>query len=73
MGALRLLDQSGDTKHEWDPSKPAEVEAAAELFTLYRQRGYIAARMENDAAGEVINEFDPRAGTIIFHPQMQGG
>ena len=73
MGELRKLDQNGDTKHEWDPSKPAEVEVARDLFTLYKSQGFAAARMENDVAGEILREFDPTAGAILFIPQMQGG
>ncbi len=73
MGELRKLDRSGDTKHEWDPNKPEEVEAARELFYLYRSQGFAAARMESEAAGEIIHEFDPHAGTIIFQPPMTGG
>lgn len=73
MGELRKLDKNGDTKHEWDPSKPQEVDVARDMFTLYKSQGYTAARMESDVAGEIITEFDPDAGVIIFRPQMQGG
>jgi hypothetical protein len=73
MGELRKLDHHGDTKHEWDPAKSEEVEMARDLFTLYKSQGFVAARMDNDSAGEIIQEFDPDAGTIIFRPQMAGG
>lgn len=74
MGALRKLDQNGDTKHEWDPNKPPEVEMAAEVFTLYKSQGFAAARMEPDGTtGEIIKEFDPTAATILFFPAMTGG
>ena len=73
MGQLRKLDQTGDTQHEWDASKPDEVTMAEEVFALYRSQGYSAARMENDTAGEIITDFDPAAGVIIFVPQMRGG
>ena len=73
MGQFRKLDRSGDTKSEWDPANPREVEAAREHFTTLRAQGYAAARMENDAAGEVIHEFDPTAGVIMFIPRFQGG
>jgi hypothetical protein len=73
VGQLRKLDVTGDTKHEWDASKPDEVAVAEEVFQLYRAQGYAAARMENDRAGEIIREFDPAAEVIIFVPQLQGG
>jgi hypothetical protein len=73
MGQLRKLDSTGDTKHEWDAKNPAEVEVAREVFTTYVAQGFSAARMENDSAGEIIREFDPNAGVIIFLPQMSGG
>jgi hypothetical protein len=76
MGQFRKLDKNGDTKTEWDPTKPDEVATAREVFTLYKSQGYAAARMDherNDSAGEVIHEFDPDAGVILFIPQFQGG
>jgi hypothetical protein len=73
MGEMRKLDRNGDTKHEWDPSKPDEVEIARELFHEYKAQGFAAARMENDTTGEILLEFDPGAGTIVFVPQMKGG
>lgn len=73
MGQIRTLDESGDTRQDWDPNNPAEVASARAVFELYQSRGFMAARMENDRAGDVIREFDPNAGTIILMPQMQGG
>ena len=73
MGQFRKLDRSGDTKTEWDPAKPDEVETARELFKLYKSQGFAAARMENDAAGEIIFDFDPTAAVVMFIPQMSGG
>lgn len=73
MGEMRKLDRNGDTKHEWDAAKPEEVEAARELFYLYKSQGFAAARMESGTTGEILQEFDPHAGEVIFIPQMQGG
>jgi hypothetical protein len=73
MGMIRKLDSTGDTKHEWDPNLQDEVEAARAVFKVYKSQGYAAARMENDSAGEMIQEFDPGASVILFIPQFQGG
>lgn len=73
MGQLRRLDKHGDTRTDWDPSKPEEVEAARLAFNLYRSQGYAAARMENDRAGKIIREFNPNDAVVIFIPALQGG
>ena len=74
MGTLRKLDQSGDTKHEWDPNKPVEIEMAREVFRVYCSQGFAAARMEPDGTtGEIIKDFEPDAATIVFVPPLKGG
>jgi hypothetical protein len=73
MGHLRVMDKTGDTKHEWDPSKPAEVEVAREVFTTYKAQGFAAAHIAPYIGWEIIHEFDPAAGEILFIPQMAGG
>jgi hypothetical protein len=73
MGQIRRLDATGDTKFEWNPIKPDEVEAARAVFDEYRRQGFAAARMEGTTTGEIIKDFDPNVGIIVFVPPMAGG
>lgn len=63
---------SGDTKVWWEPSDPASVEVAAQVFARYRTMGYRAFRMTG-TNGEQMVEFDPSVRAILLIPQMQGG
>ena len=70
-----VMGTNGDTKHMWDKSKPAEVEAAREHFKKLRKDGYLAYKVvgEKGDKGEQLVEFDPEAGAVIFAPAMRGG
>jgi metallophosphoesterase superfamily enzyme len=74
-GAASVLGLNGDTKHIWDKTKPAEVEAMRNLFATMRENGYLAfsVRGEKGEKGEQVNEFDPKMERLIFAPQMRGG
>lgn len=71
---LHAMDGSGDSRFTWDPSKPAEVEAAKAQFDTLKGKGYLAYSVQGDGSkGEVIREFDPSARATIMQPQMVGG
>lgn len=79
-GAFFLMDKTGDTKTIWDPSRPEEVEAAQDQFDTLtdppagKQR-YAAFRVNEDGekTGEKMEEFDPKAGKVIFAPILVRG
>lgn len=71
-----VLDHTGDTRQQWDPNKPDEVEAARATFDKMRKKGYAAYKVDKDKPtekGEVIRDFDPQAGMMILAPPMAGG
>ncbi len=70
-----VIDRTGDTRHSWDPQKPAEVTAARAMFESLRAGGYDAFRVakNKDTAGEMVREFDPSHGAYLFTPRMVGG
>ena len=73
-GEINILSKEGDTKHYWNASDPSEVASVKAVFDAFRSRGYTAARMGRaGTAGEVITEFDPSAGSILFIPRVAGG
>jgi hypothetical protein len=71
---LHVMDRSGDTKVMWSADNPVEVEAAQATFKRLKKQGYLAYTVRDDGEkGEVISEFDKRAGRIIMAPQLVGG
>lgn len=73
--AFAVMGVNGDTKTIWDPNVPAEVDGAREQFALLRKKGYAAYRVtgKDGEKGEVMHEFDPKAGRVIFALPMVGG
>ncbi len=73
-GELSVMGSNGDTRHFWNVKKKADVEMAREVFKLYIKKKYAAFLMNsNGDQGEQIDEFDPKAGCILFVPAMRGG
>lgn len=71
---LHVMDRTGDTRIEWDPSRPDEVEMARKAFKVAKDKKYLTYRVRHDGtAGELIREFDPTAERIIAAPQTVGG
>lgn len=75
LSAVGVLGKDGDTKVIWDKNKPAEVEAAREMFDSLRKKNYLAFRVtdEKGTQGEQIREFDPKVERMVMTPQMQAG
>jgi hypothetical protein len=73
-GTLCVLDESGDTRMQWDRKNPAEVAKAEARFKELKAKGYLAYKVNKKGdKGEVITAFDPDAERIILHAQMIGG
>jgi hypothetical protein len=71
---LCVLDESGDTRMQWDKDKPEEIAKAQARFEELKKQGYLAyAVTKKGDRGTVIDKFDPNAERIICHKQMIGG
>lgn len=74
MAEMCIMDRTGDTKLIFDPNRPDEVEAAQEMFKKMKKKGYLAYRVTDSGGnGEVMHEFDAKAGKIVMAPPMVGG
>jgi hypothetical protein len=74
MSVHIVMDRSGDTRHEFDPSDIAAVTRAQERFQELTGRGFRAVALgEKGERGELIRTFDPRVERTLFIPQLQGG
>ena len=71
---MHVLDKSGDTRHEWNPAVPFEVEQARKAFDAARAKKYLIYKIGADGTqGELMRTFDPTAERIICTPQTVGG
>lgn len=72
---LSIAGPSGDARIMWDPNNRDEVGTARAAFNEAKKKGMVAYSVDPDSAdkGEVIREFDPKAGKIIMSRQLQGG
>ena len=73
-GTLNILDDTGDSRIQWDKNNPEQVAAARARFDELKAKGYLAYRVDANARqGEVLNQFDPDAQRIVLHSRMVGG
>jgi hypothetical protein len=74
QGTLCILDESGDSRIQWDRNNPEQVAAAQSRFNELRAKRYLAYKVDaKGGQGEVIDKFDPSAERIILHAPMIGG
>ena len=72
--SLHIPDSTGDTRIMWDPRNKEEVKLAQDAFNSAKAKGMLAYMVSDDgSAGEVIRDFDKKAGKIIMARQTQGG
>ena len=73
-GEISVMGREGDSKHFWNKDVPIEAKIAGKVFKQYAKKGYRAFSMtEKGDQGEIMDEFDPAAGVILFVPPMAGG
>jgi len=80
VSAIGVMGAEGDTKHLWNPKKPAEVEEARKLYGILTEKKYRAFRLRKDGRKkgkmtdfDLMTEFDPDARGILFVPAFAGG
>ena len=73
MATQIVMDQTGDTRHEFDPKNAEAVARAEKRFLELTGAGFTAA--ERTGPGEVtkIRSFDPNAQETLFYPRLVGG
>lgn len=75
IGAISLLDHTGDTRLMWDSRNPDEVAEARAMFERLSSRGHLIYKAEgkDGRRGEQIREFDPTVERIIAMKAPVGG
>jgi hypothetical protein len=73
-GQLCVMDESGDSRIQWDKDNQEEVAKAEARFNELKAKGFMAYSVNRKGdKGTVLNSFDPTAERIIMHSQMIGG
>ncbi len=71
---LCVLDESGDSRMQWDKDKPEEIAKAQARFEELKKLGYLAYSVTKKGdRGTVIEKFDASAERIIMHKALVGG
>ena len=74
MRAQIIMDNRGDTRHEFDPTSAEAVDIAAKRFRTLTDAGYRAVALGKDGApGVLLRDFNPSVEQTLFIPQLQGG
>jgi hypothetical protein len=73
MATQIVMDQTGDTRHEFDPKNAEALARAEKRFMELTGAGFTAA--VRTAPGEVskVKSFDPTAQETLFYPRLVGG
>jgi hypothetical protein len=71
---LLELDNTGDTRVEWDKSDPEGVEIARKAFATAKKKGKLIYKTRADGSkAEQLHEFDADAERIVASPALVGG
>jgi hypothetical protein len=73
MATQIVMDQTGDTRHEFDPTNAAAVAEAEARFKALTDAGFTAAERTGRGRSKVVGRFDPAAEETLFIPRLKGG
>jgi hypothetical protein len=72
MAIQRILDRTGDTRHEFDPADALAVVEAEKRFKEITGRGFLAFDAK-PGQSTMLRAFDPNVDETVFTPQRAGG
>jgi hypothetical protein len=73
MATQIVMDHTGDTRHQFDPTDVRAVAEAERRFKELTGAGFTAAMRLGEGKSEVLKIFDPTAEETLFIPRLQGG
>lgn len=74
VSTMHILDKTGDTRIEWNPTNKDEVKMAKAAFKTAQDKKMLIYKINRDGSrGELLRTFDPTAERIIATPQTVGG
>ena len=73
MATQIVMDHTGDTRHQFDPSDATAVAKAEARFKELTGAGFTAAERTGPGKSKVVTKFDPAAEETLFIPRLKGG
>jgi hypothetical protein len=74
MAVQIVMDQTGDTRHEFDPGDRAATMLAEKRFDELLKQGFWAVALASGGhPGRVLRQFEPDVEQTLFIPHLQGG
>jgi hypothetical protein len=73
MATQIVMDQTGDTRHEFDPGNAEALARAERRFRELTGAGFTAALRTGPGEVTRIRSFDPTAQETLFYPRLVGG
>lgn len=73
MATQIVMDQTGDTRHEFDPANAEALARAERRFRELTGAGFTAALRIGPGEITRIRSFDPTAQETLFYPRLVGG
>ena len=73
MATQIVMDQTGDTRHEFDPENVEAWARAEQRFRELTGIGFTAALRTGPGEVTRIRSFDPTARETLFYPRLVGG
>lgn len=67
MGEIRVLNQHGDVKVEWDPADPESTKQAREEFARLKKDGYQFYEVA-ETRGKPVTTFKKGLGKVLAAP-----
>jgi hypothetical protein len=73
MAIQLVMDRSGESRFEFDPTDNGAVANAMERFKELTGLGYTAAERTGPGTSRKVTAFDPTAAEVLFMPRLVGG
>ena len=73
MATQIVMDQNGDTRHNFDASDATALLKAEQRFKELTGAGFTAAIRDGSGRPIVRRTFDPKAEETLFFPRLVGG
>jgi hypothetical protein len=73
MATQIIMDHTGDTRHQFDPSDAVAVAKAEARFKALTGAGFTTAERTGPGQSKVVTKFDPAAEETLFIPRLKGG
>jgi hypothetical protein len=73
MAIQIVMDQTGDSRHSFNPGDAGEVAEAERRFKELTGARFTAAKRVGQGHSELVRDFDPTVEETLFIPRLKGG